>query len=482
MGAARDFLATALATCVAAAGTAAMQAEDAEAWTRFRGPNGSGVAESEGLPAQLDPEDGVRWRTPLPPGRSSPVLSDELVLLTGYEDEALLVLALERTTGEVRWRREAPRDRVSKVDARNDAASPSPVVAGDRVVAFFPDYGLVAYGLDGEPAWRVPLGPFDNMYGMGASPVVEGERVLLACDQSTGSYLLAVSLADGEELWRTPRPEARSGHCTPIVYRPENAGPQLLLPGSFLLDAYDLASGKKVWWASGLSFEMKSVPVLHKGLVFVNGYGSPMNQPGNQVEVPTFAEALAAGDADGDGRIAPAEMPESRAKAWFAFVDLDGDGHLTDGEWAYLEAALGSLNGMLAIRAGGTGNRTDEATVWSYRRSVPQLPSPLVYRDVLYMLNDSGGLLVAFRPEDGEVLTKGRLEAAQDNYYASPVAGGGRVYFVSESGIVTVLPAGGSFEPTSTTELDERCYTTPALSRGRVFLRTEQALYCFGDG
>ena len=115
------------------------------------------------------------------------------------------------------------------------------------------------------------------------------------------------------------------------------------------------------------------------------------------------------------------------------------------------------------------------------RRPVPQLPSPLVYEDVLYMLNDSGGLLVTFRPATGEVIEKGRLEDAVDTYYASPVAGDGKVYLVSEHGTVVVLPSGGGLEPLSVTDLGENVYATPALAEGRVYLRTVDALYCFGD-
>ena len=137
---------------------------------------------------------------------------------------------------------------------------------------------------------------------------------------------------------------------------------------------------------SGLSFEMKSVPLLHDGIVYINGYGSPLNQPGNQVEVDPFDAVIAANDADGDGRIGADEMPEGRAAAWHGFMDLDADGTLDTGEWQYLRDALASLNGMLAIRAGGEGDRTADAVVWSYRRSVPQLPSPLLIDDVLYML------------------------------------------------------------------------------------------------
>jgi len=120
---------------------------------------------------------------------------------------------------------------------------------------------------------------------------------------------------------------------------------------------------------------------------------------------------------------------------------------------------------------------TEESVVWAYRRSVPQLPSPLVYEDVLYMLNDSGGLITTFHAKSGEVIERGRLTDAVESYYASLVAGDGKVYLVSETGIVTVLPAGGSLTPIATSHLDAECHATPALADGRIYLRTETALY-----
>ena len=101
-------------------------------------------------------------------------------------------------------------------------------------------------------------------------------------------------------------------------------------------------------------------------------------------------------------------------------------------EWNYYKAAMDSENGMLAIRLGGSGDMTDKSTKWTYRRAVPQLPSPLVYQNVLYMVND-GGIVTTLNPETGEVIKQGRLKGAIDAYYASPVAGDGKVYMASET-------------------------------------------------
>jgi len=135
-------------------------------WDRFRGPNGSGVVESEALPVTFGPEINVVWSTPLPPGHSSPILSGDAIVLTAFDDDRLLTISLDRQTGQERWRRAVGQDRTEELDPRNNPASPSPVVdAGGNVYVFFGDFGLVSYAVDGVERWRVPLGPFNNVYG-----------------------------------------------------------------------------------------------------------------------------------------------------------------------------------------------------------------------------------------------------------------------------------------------------------------------------
>jgi outer membrane protein assembly factor BamB len=122
---------------------------------------------------------------------------------------------------------------------------------------------------------------------------------------------------------------------------------------------------------------------------------------------------------------------------------------------------------------------TESNVLWQYHRSVPQLPSPLLYSSVLYMVND-GGIVTSLKPETGEVIAQGRLMGAVDNYYSSPVAADGKIYFASEQGKVAVLEPGGTLEPVIVNDVGDTCYATPALSDGRIYLRTPSTLYCFG--
>jgi len=455
---------------------AALDARAPEDWTRFRGPNGSGISSSANLPLTFGPDANVVWKTALPFGHSSPILTDDRIYLTAVRDERLVTIALDRRSGTIVWEREAPRTRREKLDSRNGPAAPSPAVDGRDLYVFFADYGVISYDRNGGERWRVPLGPFNNIYGMGASPVLVDDVVVLVCDQSTNSFIVALNARDGSVKWKVPRPEAHSGHSTPIVYTPAGGRPQILVPGSFLLTAYAASSGEKLWWVRGLSFEMKSTPALLGDTLFINGFGSPENQPGAQRVIPTYDEALASYDANKDARLLQAELPKEHGRAW---IDLDTDGTVTRDEWDYYRAAMASENGMLAIRLGGRGDVTDTNVVWKYHKSVPQLPSPLVYKDVLYMVND-GGIVTTLKPATGDVIAQNRVKGILDRFYASPVAADNKVFLATEKGKIAVLSTDGSLEPLAVNDLQDDIYATPAISDGRIYVRTRLMLYCFG--
>ena len=468
-----------VALTAAAIGTGAMMAAEPPDWSRFRGPNGSGISSATNVPTEFGPQKNLLWRLALPPGHSSPILHRDRIYLTAFRGDSLVTLAIDRHTGKQLWEQAAPAVKTKIVDKRNNPASPSPAVDDGGVYVFFPDYGLLAYDLSGKQRWAMPLGPFSNIYGMGASPVIVGGMVVLACDQSLGSYVMAVDTRNGRVRWKVDRPEAKSGHSTPILWRGPDGKDQVLIPGSFLLTAYDATTGRKLWWVGGLSFEMKSTPVIGGDTIYVNGYGAPVNDPGNNVSVPAADEVWKTADADGNGVLSKGEFPKYTQAFWFDVADLDSNGSLTRDEWAYYRAALDSENGMLAIRLGGSGDMTDKAIRWKYQRSVPQLPSPLIYKDVLYMVNDNG-IITTLNPDTGAVIKQGRLAGAPGPHFASPTAADGRIFFTSEAGAIVVVAPGGDLTPLAVNDLGEDTYATPAFADGRAYVRTTAALYAFG--
>jgi outer membrane protein assembly factor BamB len=448
-------------------------------WDRFRGPNGTGVsAESAGLPGEFGAGKSLIWRRELPPGHSSPVIAGGHVYLTAVEHDRLYTFCLEMDSGRILWSQEAPRSRREKLHALNNPASPTPVTDGENVYAFFADFGLLSYTRDGKERWRLPLGPFKNVYGMGVSPVLADDVVVLVIDQDKNSFIVAVGRSDGKVRWQKPRPEALSGASTPVVIKP-SAGPSLILaPASFRMDAYSARDGEAVWWVVGLPSEMKSTPVVVGDLVYISGFNTPENDPGRQVALPTWQELLARDDANKDGAIQKEEVSDARTKRYWSFIDTEGRGKIEESEWKLYLSVMAAENGLYVFKLGTRGDSTAKL-VWKYQRSVPQLPSLVVYRDVVYMLSDRG-VLTTLDAATGRMLRQDRVRGLSDNYYASPVAGDGKIFLASHNGVVAVLRAGGQQELLAANPLDEEIFATPAIANGRLYVRTVSALYCFG--
>jgi outer membrane protein assembly factor BamB len=406
------------------------------------------------------------------------VLSDGRIYLTAVEHDRLYTYCLETGSGRVLWRQESPRPRREKLHTLNNPASPTPVTDGENVYAFFPDFGLLSYTRHGKERWRLPMGPFKNVYGIGVSPVLADDVVVLVIDQDKDSFIVAVGRSDGIIRWRKPRPEALSGSSTPVVVK-RPAGPSwILAPASFRMDVYSARDGEPVWWVRGLPSEMKSVPVVAGDLVYVSGFNTPENDPGKQVALPTWQELLARDDANKDGAIQKDELSDARTKRYWDFIDTEGHGKINESEWELHVAVMAAENGLYAFKLGSRGDATAQL-VWKYQRSVPQLPSPIVYRDVIYMLNDRG-VLTTLDAAAGHMLHQERVRGLSDEYYASPVAGDGKIFLASHNGVVAVLRAGGQQQLLAANALDEEIFATPAIANGRLYVRTVSALYCFG--
>ncbi|MBO0724950.1 MAG: PQQ-binding-like beta-propeller repeat protein [Blastocatellia bacterium] len=466
-------------------------------WSRFRGPNGAGVSSATNLPVEFGPEKGVVWKTALPPGHSSPVLARTRIYLTAHTpidaknkaDYQLFVIALDRKSGKELWRREIIRARKGRLENLNGPASASPVTDGENVYAFFQDFGLIAFDADGKEKWRMPLGPFNIFYGYGASPILVDDKVILSVDQDLGAYLLAVDKNTGKVQWKTDRPEVISGYSTPTIYQPKQGAKQLIIPESFQLSAYSVADGRRVWWVRGLACEMKSVVSYDNEYLYINGWGLPQNQPGQQIPTVPFAEGLARYDENKDGVIAKSELEKiDRAngdkmgfmlKVAFEAFDLDRDQKLNAKDWEVFRSMMASENGLLAIKLGGEGDMTEHAIRWKFQRPVPQVPSTLLYQGTLFMVNDSG-ILISFDPATGNVIKQGRLKGAIDKYFASPVGADGKVYLISQDGTVSVVKAAGEWDVLAVNALDDEVFATPAIADGKIYVRTKGALYCFG--
>ena len=439
-------------------------------WTRFRGPNGGGVAEGSPLPREIGPDKNVVWKAAIPMGKSSPAVIADRIFLTGHKDGRLETFALDRRTGKLLWRRESPGHRDEKRNKLNDPAAPSPVSDGSNVYVFFAGFGLVSYTGSGEERWRLPLGPFTNFHGMGASPVLADGKVLMICDQDQEAFLIAVDQMSGKIVWRVERPDNVHSFSTPVVYRHE-----LIVPGSFNMTSYDIATGKLIWTLRGLTYQVKSSPVIEGDTLYFNGW-APGGEPSERIELPSFRKMLEMHDKNGDGKIARSEIPQPWQPANWEMQDLDKDDFYQERDWNYYMGRRTSTNSAMAVKMGGSGDVSNTHVLWRYQKSLPDVPGVLLYRGVLYLIRN-GGILQTLDPATGKLLKQGRLPHAMDEYYASPVAGDGKVYMFSRDGKATVLEAGGDWGLAGTGDFDEEIFATPAIADGHMWVRTATALY-----
>ena len=442
-------------------------------WPQFRGPNGTGVAEGSALPAEFGKKKNLVWKTPLPFARSSPVVTADRVFLTAAEGDKLSTFALDRKTGKVLWRSDVVRARHMPIYKANDGASPSPVSDGKNVYAFFGELGLISYGPDGKERWRLPLGPFNSFYGMGGSPVLSGNTLVMVCDHRSDSFIVAVNANDGKVLWKKSRSNFE-GYSTPAIYKPSNGPAQVIVAGSNSVDSYSLDKGERLWWVTRIGSYPKGVPVIGSDLVYVLGDG------GEEPFLPIFDETLKQYDKDKDQKVSRDEM-KAHADAYdhFGWLDENSDGFVERAEYDFVRNSTVSGHGLTAVRMTGQGDITSSNVVWRLQKSYPNIPAPLIYRGVMYLMKE-GGIVSSLDPATGQVLKQGRTPDALEEYYASPVAADGKIFVASASGKVTVLKADAQWEILATNDLGEEVWATPAIAGNNLFIRTRSALYSFG--
>ena len=344
------------------------------------------------------------------------------------EGGKLLTICLDRRTGKILWKREAPRPRLEVYQPTNSPASPSPVTDGKTVYVFFGDFGVIAYTFDGTERWKLPLGPFNNANGHGSSPVLVDDLLILLCDQDSNSYLLAVDKESGRVRWKTERPDVTRSYSTPGVLRPRARSRRIDYPG--LLQARFLQRQNRrealVDRRHVLAAEVDPGDRRRNRLRALVGKrrrsraadrNAVIHRDACQVRYrqgqEDFARRVRAG---------PAHAARIRDN------DLANDGFVDERDWSFYHARRSSRNALLAVRTGARGDLTGSSNIlWRMQKFLPNTPSPLLYRGVLYLIKD-GGILTSVNPKTGEILKQGRLPGALDTYYASPVAGAGHVY------------------------------------------------------
>ena len=399
----------------------------AQEWTRFRGPNGTGISHAKTIPTKLTDAE-LNWKVELPGvGHSSPVLWGERVFVTTTGDKAggFRAVCVDARDGKLLWKHDFaltpfPRHKF------NSYASSTPTVDAERVYVTWNEpehYQMAALDHTGKLVWQRDFGPYVSQHGCGPSPILYRGMVILGNEQddekfvkgatrSGTSFVLAVDAKTGATVWQTPRRSAVVSYATPCVFEPKN-GPTALLFASQAHGLYALEpSTGKVLWEYDQAFTMRSC------------------------SSPLIAGDLILGSC-GSG----------------------GGGHY-----------------VTAVKPGDATAKKPAELAYQMKKSAPYVPTGIVVGDLVWLWSD-GGMLTCLHAPTGDVRFQERIGG---NFFGSPVWIDGRLFAVSTAGEIVVVEASEKFNLLHRHALHEVCHTTPAVALGRLFLHTEKHLLSLG--
>lgn len=446
-------------------------------WTGFRGPNSTGISPDRGLPDELGPDRNVVWKQTTPAGHSSPIVAGGRVWITGHEGDDRIVLCYNANDGSLLWRKALRKSRSDDPDPRSGPAAPTPATDGRSVFVFFPEIGLMAYDFDGKQRWLVPLGPFSSANGMPISPVYVEGKVVVAVDTPDVSYVVGFDASTGKQAWRAERPTSfRGAYSTPVVYKPAKGPAQIIVSGAVELAAYQAKTGKRVWWAHGVTIIPVANPVVAGDAVYTV-------EPAERASpAALFRSYLKMFDKNKNGKV---ELTEVDNPAWHRLlksIDKAGnnDGVVTEEDVIRADGDDPNApgGGLVCTRLNGRGDVSKTNINWRYTKGMPWVTAPLVYNNIVYIIRN-GGILFTFDPESGRLLRQERIKDAIGEYMSQPVAGDGKIYLINTEGKISVLRAGADWEKLSSGDMNEQVVATPAIAGGRIYLRTAGKLYCF---
>jgi len=419
-------------------------------WPQFRGRRAAGVGDGSGYAAEWDVERGtaIRFSVEIPGlGNSSPIVWGDRILVTtavaeGIEqdvrtgltgagdpvdeqvDHSWRVMAFDRHSGEALWDTEVGRAvPLTRRHFKASQASSTPVTDGTHVVAVFPTVGIACLDLDGRLLWKHELGGLNSSspndpgieWGYASSPVIHDGSVIALVDTYDDPYIAAWDLDSGELRWKTER-DGPPSWSTPTVSRGES-GDELVVNGA-TIRGYDPDSGAELWSLAPNSELVIATPVVGDGTVYVTAGYAPVK--------PIYAVRL--------------------------------------GLRGRFEVEPGEVHAELA---------------WSHARGGAYMPTPLLYRGLLYFVHHNGRL-VAYDAASGNAIYKTRFSAG-GTFTASPVAADGKLYIGTEEGQVYVVAAGPEYRELAVNEMGAPLMATPALSGGTIYLRTTRRLVAVGS-
>ncbi len=396
-------------------------------WPQWRGPNLNGISNETDLPVSWDTETNVAWRIEMPAWTgSTPIIWDDSIFLNVSMDgsTSIELWRLDRRDGGIIWKRF-----ISDGDHRlrkQNMSSPSPVTDGDHVWVMTGTGVLKAFDFDGNEIWvrDIPADywPFGLNWGYASSPLLFGDalyvEVLHGMKTDDPSYVLRLDKLTGETVWMVERP-------TPAIRESP--------------DAYTTPAV--------LQYDGKTEIVITGGDV-VTGHD------------PETGEELWRSDG-----LNPSNRANYRIVA--SPIALDG-----------IIYAPTRVRPLLALRAGGRGDITETHRLWSFDNG-PDVPTPVTDGEYFYIVNDKG-IMYVLDAKTGETIY-GPERLVPGTYSASPILADGKIYATSEDGVTSVVKAGPEFEVLAKNDLGAYCLSTPAISRGQIFIRVTGFLYAIGE-
>lgn len=450
----------------------------AEDWAQFRGGNAKGVSSSKGLPAEFSAEKNIAWKARVGDGVGSAIIKDGVVYASGMAGDSKAAMhAFDAATGAAKWRTEFETGTLPRITPPNSHAAATPATDGERVYIHFSTIGLLAFDCaTGKEAWRysMPRPAYLMDWGAASSPIVHDGMVIFCQDDDLTPFLVAVDAKTGKKKWKTQRKDMLAGYAVPVICLGD-----IVVAGSGKMKGYDPATGAEKWTCNTLLRTIMTTPVVHDGIIYiaVQSYGDSTR---------TLKHALLEWlDTNQDKILARDETPKEFHERFDA-SDKNKNGLIDPDE---IDTAFQSPDNMAAggniiqaIKGGGSGDVTKTHLLWNVDAKTPSnIASPLLYNGRLYLVK-SGGMSSCYDAKDGKTLwDRSRLGNFGD-YFASPVAADGKVYFAGKNGFIVVLEDGPQMKVLGKHDLGEEIIATPSIADGRMVVRTRENLFCIASG
>ncbi len=435
------------------------------------------------------------WKVPLLPGNSSPCIWGDHLFLSAFDGTDLVMLAFDRHTGDQLWeRRVRASSDVDFIHRAANHAQPTPCADGKRVYFYFGNYGLLALDFDGNSIWEKPLSPTKSSFGTGVSPILFDGLLFLNRDNTVSSSIVAYDAATGASIWEHPRIGYRSVQATPYLWR-NRLRAELVVAGSRALVSLDPQTGQLLWKVEDTCGMPCSSPTGNSDQLFFGSW-SPMHVDGDEKVIAHFddemeftddelndpAALFARFDANGDGQISPEELPPSRARDVFKWMDRDRNEGIDVDELSILLRPAGTgRNIMVAVNAGGSGLLNDtEYLAWEYRKRLPYVPTPLVSDSRVYLVK-SLGIVTCLDSQTGHAYYEGERTGVKGEYFASPIRAGNTIFVSSSLGSVIAIRDSERFEILAQNDIGEEIVATPAIADNTLYLRSARALWAFQE-